>query len=85
MKAHMGRARHALGELGALSAKTEAAERRILERALQRRDEVHAAVERARLGVECAPDASQDRYLRLIKERGQLDNVIARARKALGS
>ena len=84
MKAHIERAQQSLGELGALSAKTEAAERRILERAEQRREEVQAAIDRARTGVECAPDSSQDRYLALIEERGRLDTVISRAREALG-
>ena len=84
MKAHIEKARQSLGELGALSAKTEAAERRILELAEKRREEVHAAIERTRPGVECAPDSSQDRYLALIEERGKLDTVISRAREALG-
>lgn len=84
MKAHIERARHSLGELGSLSAKTEAAERRILERAQQRRDDVQAEIDRCRPGVEAAPESSQDRYLALIKERGVLDTVIARAVSVLG-
>lgn len=84
MKRHIENTRTHLGELHGLAAKTEAAERRILERATARLDEVNAAIERLHPGVETAPDASQDRYLSLITERGQLGTVIAKARQALG-
>lgn len=84
MKRHIENTRAHLGELHGLAAKTEAAERRILERAMSRLDEVNAAIERLRPGVETAPGASQDRYLALIEERGQLGTVIAKARQALG-
>lgn len=83
MKAHIERTRTHLGELAGLSAKTEAAERRILEGAEKRLAEVQSAIERARPGLEGAPDAAQQRYLDLVAERGQLNTVIARARKAL--
>jgi hypothetical protein len=84
VKRHIENTRAHLGELHGLAAKTEAAERRILERATARLDEVNAAIERLRPGVETAPGASQDRYLSLITERGQLATVIAKARQALG-
>ena len=83
MKKHIERTRRSLGELNDLSAKTQAAERRILERAERRHAEVLAALERARPGIEGAPDAAQDRYTDLVKERGQLEQVIAKARAAL--
>ena len=84
MKRHISNTRAHLGELHGLAAKTEAAERRILEQANRRLDEVNAAIERARPGVEGAPESAQDRYLGLVQERGQLNVVIAKARKALG-
>ena len=83
MKAHMETTRARLGELGALAARTEAAERRILELAEQRLEDVQAAIARARPGIEIAPTAAQDRYLSLISERAQLSAVIARAKAAL--
>lgn len=84
MKRHISNTRGQLGDLHGLAAKTEAAERRILEQATRRLDEVNAAIERARPGVESAPENAQDRYLGLVQERGQLNVVIAKARKALG-
>lgn len=84
MKRHMERARKGLGELGALAAKTEAAERRILEQAERRHAEVVAQIERARPGIEAATDAAQQRYTDLVAERGRVEIVIAKARAALG-
>lgn len=83
MKRHISNTRAHLGELHGLAAKTEAAERRILESAETRLDEVNQSIERLHPGVETAPDASQDRYLSLVEERGQLATVIAKARQAL--
>lgn len=83
MKQHIARTRSALSDLHGLAAKTEADERRILERARSRLDEVNAMIERQRPGVEAAPDAAQDRYLSLVQERGQLQMVIAKAEVAL--
>lgn len=84
MKRHMDRARDSLGELAGLANRTEAAERQILQRAEQLLDEVNAEIEKLRPGVEGAPDESQSRYLHLITERGQLHQVIANAKAALG-
>lgn len=84
MKKHIANTRAHLGELHGLAAKTEAAERRILQSAEERLDAVNASLERLRPGVEAAPDASQDRYLSLVEERGQLHTVIAKARQVLG-
>jgi hypothetical protein len=74
-----------LATLAGLAAKTEAAERRILKSAESRLAVVQAQIDRARPGVESAPDEAQDRYLELVRERGQLHQVIARARQVLGS
>lgn len=76
--------RDQLGDLGSLMAKTHVAEQAILKRAEQRLDEVQAELDKAGPGVEGAPDADQDRYLNLVKERGQLHQVIAKARVNLG-
>ena len=83
MKRHIAKTREQLGELASLASKTEADERRILERAQARLDQVNAMIERQRPGVEAAPDAAQDRYLSLVEERGQIQMVIAKARQAL--
>lgn len=79
----MDRTRAQLGDLAGLAGKTERTERAILKQAEKRLAEVQAAIERARPGIEAAPDAAQQRYQDLIAERGQLHLVIAQARKAL--
>lgn len=83
MKHHIDKARESLGDLAGLSAKTEAAEKRILEAAQQRLEAVQTEIKRSRKGVEFGPDKAQERYLALIKERGQLQSVIARSEEAL--
>lgn len=83
MKRHMDRTRAQLGDLAGLAGKTERTERAILKQAEKRLAEVQAAIERARPGIEAAPDPAQQRYQDLIAERGQLHLVIAQARKAL--
>lgn len=79
----MEKARQGLGELGMLADKTEKAERRILEAAEKRLDEVSGLIERAQPSAQSADDAGQQRYLDLVAERGQLNIVIANARQAL--
>lgn len=67
-----------LGSLGRLSAKTNAAEQKILDAAVARRDEVNARLEAIR------PDAilhAGEEYQALVLERGRLDIVIAQAQK----
>lgn len=83
MKKHMEKVRSSLGDLAGLAGKTEEAERNILTSAEKRLKAVLAEIERARPGIEATSEASQDRYLALVAERGQLDVVIAKARKAL--
>lgn len=79
MKKHLTDTRDNLGELAQLAARTDAAERNILRAAQRRLDEVSAMIERARPGIEGAPDRAQDRYLDLVHERAQLHLIIARA------
>lgn len=85
MKRHMDKARAHLGELHSLANKTERTERNILAAAEKRHAEVCQAIERTRPGVEAAPESAQQRYTDLVSERGQLDVVIAKARKALAT
>jgi uncharacterized protein YlxW (UPF0749 family) len=85
LKHHIERTRSALGGLGGLVAKTEAAERKILESAQARLDQVNTAVERLRSGIEAASPDEQDRYTSYIEERGQLNLVIAKAKVSLGT
>lgn len=83
MKRQMERAREHIGELAGLAEKTERTERRILEQAEKRLAEVQAAIERARPGIDAASDTEQDRYQKLVAERGRLNTVIAQAKAAL--
>lgn len=84
MKAHIEKARSQLGELAGLQAKTEQAERNILEAAEKRLADVQAQIDRLSVGIEAAPDSEQQRYTDLIAERGQLHQVISSSRRALG-
>lgn len=79
MRKHLTNTRDQLGELATLAARTDASERKILRAAQRRLDEVNAAIERSRPGVEGAPDKAQDRYMELVHERAQLRLIIARA------
>ncbi len=83
MKHHIDKARSTLGELGGLTAKTEAAERKILSSAESRLEDVQKAIARAQAGAESSPESEQDRYIALVEERGQLNIVIAKSKKAL--
>lgn len=84
MKRHIQNTRTRLGELASLAAKTEADERRILSSATRRLGEVIAMIERQRPGLELASNAAQNRYVDLVKERGQLEMIISKAKHALG-
>lgn len=74
----MKNSRRHLGELAAMQHRVNESEKRILERATVRLDEVNARIEELR------PDAMQkpDEYQDLILERGKLNIVIAHARAA---
>lgn len=84
MKRHIERVRDRLGDLAGLADRTERTERRILEQAEKRLDEVQKSIDAARPGIEAASDDEQRKYQDLVAERGQLNLVIAQARKALG-
>lgn len=83
MKAHVDKTRASLGELAGLAAKTDAAERRILENAEHRLFEVQRELDSIK-GAEFGTPEQQEHYSDLIKERGQLHVVIAKAREVLG-
>lgn len=83
MKAHMDKARGQLGELASLADKTERAERRILEAAEARLDTVQQEIETVRGDAQRGDEKAEDRYLDLVRERGKLQTVIARARSNL--
>ena len=85
MRAHIDKTRAQLGSLESLASRTESAERGILKAATERLTEVQRLIARAHPGVEGADDAAQQRYLDLIKERGNLQLVIARSKAALPS
>lgn len=85
MKRHIENTRSGLADLHGLASETEAAERRILERAQQRLEEVSAMIERQRVGIDGASPEAQDRYVALVEERGQLQMIVAKAQAALGS
>jgi len=72
------RAEQLLASLAAMSARVEGAERRILDAAVARLDEVNARLEAIR------PDAhlhAGDEYQALVVERGHLHRVIAQAQQ----
>jgi hypothetical protein len=71
-----------LGELAAMSRQTDAAERRILEVATKRLAEVQADIDKTR---PAAITTHGDAYMALIQERGQLNQVIAQARRVLAA
>lgn len=83
MKEHIETTRRQLGELGAMAAKTEAAERDILARAEKRLAEVEGKIDAARAAALSSDEAGQE-YTDLIEERGRLHQVIAQARQILG-
>ena len=82
MKQHIENARRHLGELGAMAAQTEAAERKILARAQSLLSEVEGKIEKARAGA-LTSDEGGETYNDLIMERGRLQQVIASAQQAL--
>lgn len=75
--------RRQLGELGALAQRTQADERAILERALQRREEVEGARKAARAAAIAGDTDAEQEYADLVDERGRLDRVISNAQVLL--
>ena len=84
MKEQIETTRRQLGELGAMAAKTEQAERDILARAEKRIGEVMSRIEVLRPQVN-TDEAAAIEYADLVSERGSLERVIANAREALGA
>lgn len=83
MKQHIETTRRQLGELGAMAQQTEAAERKILERAETMLEDVQKKIEAARPRA-LVPGAEEGgQYQDLIMERGRLQQVIAQARAVL--
>lgn len=82
MKAHIDNTRVKLGELNALSEKTKLAEKKILKSATDRLSVVQQEIDKM-TGIEGMADSEQSRYLDLIKERGQLHIVTAKANDVL--
>lgn len=84
MQVHIDNTQRQLGELGAMAQQTEAMERRILSIAEGRLDEIEGQIPGARMSAMTGDDAAKDKYTGMIEERGRLNQVIARARNALG-
>jgi len=83
VKQHIENTRRQLGELGSMAHQTEAMERKILERAEQRLQQVEKDIERTR-PLALVPGAKEaDVYQEMIMERGKLHQVIAQARAVL--
>lgn len=79
---HRAAAAKRLAHLGGLAARTDAAERRILDAAEDRLRIVRAELDQLRPRA-LADDAAAERYQALTLESGQLDTVIANARAVL--
>lgn len=76
--------KHLLSDLAALSARTDAADQRILERAFERDAKCAARLDELRPQAE-SDEAAGKEYKDLTLERGQLAHVIAVARRGIGS
>lgn len=68
-----------LGRLGALADKTQKTEVAIHKAAISRLDAVQSELNGLFPGIEGKSGADQSRYLELVRERGKLHGVIARA------
>lgn len=80
---HMDNTRRQLGELGAMAQQTEAMERRILSIAEKKLSKIGEAIDKARVQALTGDDAAKERYMSMVKERGVLQQVIARAKAEL--
>ena len=85
MKQHIENTRRQLGELAAMSAQTEAMERKILERAQHQLAQIEGAIDNARVDAMVGDDEAKQRYTHMVEERGRLQHVIAQANSVLGS
>ena len=75
--------RSRIADLSALAAKTQATERRILEQAELRLEQIAGRLEEIKPRV-LLDESLSDEYQRLILERGKLGLVVAQARRVLG-
>lgn len=82
MKQQIDNTRRQLGELSALSAKTDAAERKILDAAQKRREWVVGQIAELRPRALLESEAGEQ-YQSLVEERAKLDIVIAQAQRQL--
>lgn len=85
MKEHIENTRLQLGELGAMSAQVERAERQILERAQALLTDIEGKMDKSRAEAMTGDDAAQSRYTDMVEERGRLQHVIARAQQVLAT
>lgn len=85
MNTHIENTRRQLGELAALDAKVERAERQILERAESLLSEVQSRLPELRRGALAGGDEAERAYQDAILERGRLNQVIAHSRAVLGT
>lgn len=83
MTEHIKNTRHQLGELAAMSAQTEAMERKILARAQEQLKKIEAGLDKARVDALAGDDEARSRYTHQIEERGRLQAVISQAEAVL--
>lgn len=83
MKPPIDDTRRQLGELGAMSAQCEAAERDILAKAEKRLTEAERRIAALRTEALTGDEDAETEYQHWIEERGRLQQVIARAKQAL--
>ena len=83
MKKHIGNTQDRLGDLAGLADRTRRTEQRILEQAEKRLTEVQTKIDQSTKGIEGKSEDAQSEYMELISERGQLQQVIAKARANL--
>jgi hypothetical protein len=82
MKPNPDKVRGNLGELAAMAAQTDEAERKILKLATARLEVVESQIEQARATAFTSGESAQ-KYQELITERGTLQQVIAKANAVL--
>lgn len=82
MNEHIENVRRRIGELASLDAQTDAAERKILERAEKRLEAVQARMDELHPRA-VVDNAAGTEYLTLAKERHQLNVIIETAKRNL--
>lgn len=74
-----------LGELASMAHQTEETERRILAQAEKRLAEVQMEIMGMHASGDHEAEDNGEKYMNLVQEQGQLNQVIARARQALSA